>query len=86
MTFADRSITATPTAQLRSGGLMRLDGRVYPVVRIVLSIRTADIRIVELNKRGDKVRAVTRTVATNRSVRLATPLTKQVRVARTRPV
>jgi hypothetical protein len=80
------SSVAATKAQLRSARPMRLHGRVYLVVRIVSTNGTAEIRLIELNKRGEKVPAFTRTVATNRSVRLATPLTKQVRVAYARLV
>jgi hypothetical protein len=61
--------------------LIKIHGHVYLVVRVASTAKSARIRIVELNKRGQKVRSFTTTVATNRNVRLAIPLSRQVRVA-----
>jgi hypothetical protein len=66
---------------LRLARLTKIHGHVYLVVRVSSKSKTARIRIVELNKLGKKIRTFTRTVATNRSVRLTIPLSKQVRVA-----
>jgi hypothetical protein len=54
---------------------------VYLVVRVASAQKSAKIRVVELNKRGQKLRSFTATIATNRNVRLAIPLNKKVRVA-----
>ena len=80
-TTAGGSAGAASHTQLRSARLMKIHGHVYLVVRVASTSNSARIRIVELNSRGHKVRSMTMTVATNRSVRLAIPLTKQVRVA-----
>lgn len=67
--------------QLRSARLIRIHGHVYLAVRVASKSKSARIRIVELNKRGQKVRSFTATIAANRNVRLVLPLSKQVRVA-----
>lgn len=67
--------------QLRMARLIKMHGRVYLVVRVASTSRSARIRIIELNKRGQKVRSLTATVATNRNVRLAIPLNTRVRIA-----
>ena len=61
--------------------MIKIHGRVYLVVRVASTSDSARIRIVELNKRGQKIRSLTATVATNRNVRLAIPVSKQLRVA-----
>jgi hypothetical protein len=80
-TPAPGSALAAAHTQLRSARLVKIHGRVYLVVRVASSNRKVKIRIVELNKRGKVVRALTATVATNRNVRLAIPISKQMRVA-----
>jgi hypothetical protein len=67
--------------QLRLARLVKIRGRVYLVVRVASKRKAARIRIVELNKFGKELRSFTRTVATNRRVRLTIPLSKVVRIA-----
>jgi hypothetical protein len=80
-TAAGGSAAAASHTQLRMARLIKIHGHVYLVVRVASTAKSARIRIVELNKRGQKVRSFTTTVATNRNVRLAIPLSRQVRVA-----
>ena len=75
------SAAAAAHTQLRFARLVKIHGRVYLVVRVASTAKSAKIRIVELNKRGQKLRSFTATVATNRNVRLAIPLSSKVRVA-----
>ncbi|HSC02463.1 MAG TPA: hypothetical protein VLC49_04065, partial [Solirubrobacteraceae bacterium] len=80
-TAAGGSAAAASHTQLRMARLVKIHGRVYLVVRVASTSKSARIRIVELNKRGRKVRTLTSTVATNRNVRLAIPLNRRVRIA-----
>jgi hypothetical protein len=80
-TAAPGSAAAKSKTQLRSARLVKIHGHMYLVVRVASTNKSAKIRIIELNKRGQRIRSFTTTVATNRSVRLAIPLSKQVRVA-----
>ncbi|HUA05758.1 MAG TPA: hypothetical protein VMB27_17750 [Solirubrobacteraceae bacterium] len=80
-TTAGGSAGTASHTQLRSARLMKIHGHVYLVVRVASTNSSARIRIVELNSRGRKIRSLTVTIATNRSVRLTIPLAKQVRVA-----
>jgi uncharacterized membrane protein YgcG len=80
-TAAGGSTAATAHTQLRSARLIKIHGHLYLVVRVASTSKSATIRIVELNNRGQKVRSFTATIATNRNVRLAIPLSRQVRVA-----
>jgi acyl dehydratase len=75
------SAAAAAHTQLRFARLVKSHGRVYLVVRVASTAKSAKIRIVELNKRGQKLRSFTATIATNRNVRLAIPLSSKVRVA-----
>jgi hypothetical protein len=72
---------AASRTQLRFARLVKIHGHVYLVVRVASNSKSVRIRIVELNKLGKRVRSLTRTVATNRSVRLNIPLSKAVRIA-----
>jgi hypothetical protein len=80
-TAVGNSAAAASHTQLRSARLIKINGRVYLVVRVASTSKSAKIRIVELNKRGQKIRSFTATIATNRNVRLAIPVSKQLRVA-----
>jgi len=75
------SAAAAAHTQLRFARLVKSHGHVYLVVRVASARKSAKIRVVELNKRGQKLRSFTATIATNRNVRLAIPLNKKVRVA-----
>lgn len=80
-TAAPGSAGAASHTQLRSAKLVKIHGHVYLVVRVASTKKSATIRILELNKRGQKVRALVMTVATNRAVRLTIPISSKVRVA-----
>ena len=80
-TATGSSAAAASHTQLRSARLIKIHGRVYLVVRVASTSTSARIRIVELNKRGQRIRSLTATVATNRNVRLAIPVSKQLRIA-----
>jgi hypothetical protein len=72
---------AKAVVQLRMARLVKIHGHVYLVVRVASKSKSATIRIIERNARGQKVHVVTKTIATNRNVRLAIPLGTTVRVA-----
>ena len=80
-TAAGKSAAAASHTQLRSARLIKIHGRVYLVVRVASTNKSAKIRIVELNKRGQKIGSFTATIATNRNVRVAIPVSKQLRIA-----
>jgi hypothetical protein len=74
-----KAATKKSYALLSWARLRKFHGHRYLVVRVTSSSKTAKIQIVELNKHGKKILTLTRTVATNRAVRLAVPLSSQVR-------
>jgi uncharacterized membrane protein YgcG len=80
-TAAPGSSAAKSHTQLRSAKLVKIHGHVYLVVRVASTNKSARIRIVELNKSGHKIRTLTMTISTNRSVRLTIPLSSKVKVA-----
>ena len=75
------SAGAASHTQLRSDKLVKIHGQVYLVVRVASTNQSATIRIVELNKLGHRIRTMVRTIATNRAVRPAIPLSSKVRIA-----
>ena len=80
-TTTGNSAAAASHTQLRWARLVKSHGRLYLVVRVASTSKSATIRIIELNVRGQKIRAFTATIETNRSVRLAIPVSKQLRVS-----
>jgi hypothetical protein len=80
-TAAPGSAGAASHTQLRSAKLVKIHGHVYLVVRVASTSKSAKIKIVLLNKRGEKIRAIVMKVATNQAVRLSIPLSSKVRVA-----
>jgi hypothetical protein len=85
-TATGNSAAAASHTQLRWARMLKSHGRVYVVVRVASTSKSATIRIIELNARGQRIRAFTATIATNHSVRLAIPVSKQLRVAEVRLV
>ena len=79
-----KATTKSSFTLLRWARLVKVHGHRMLAVRVGSSKKTAKIRIVELNKHGKKIRVLSRTIATNRTVTLAIPLSSQVRTVSVR--